>query len=596
MKINRKEKAKLLTNIDKKLRKIDFNKSKIKDMNLSQKFAISIIPVLLLMVIGGLIITVLFGHIKSNLKDIQKNVLLETDIYQLEILFNNMDNCINDYVTSKSSDSLTKFKEYGKDIEELLTKLNEIKYEENEKQEKITLSIEEIRHNKKEIEKVMEEKIIYGARRNLKAETVVGRSTAANLRDKTIDQLHQIRNIVEEDRNRSVGNTLESMTANEIVLVIIAIIGVFLAIAIMYTFIFSIKRRINHMVYISNQISEGNISVDLIQDENKDEITELGNAINKMVENLRTMIGHIARISSNVNLQSESLNNYAEQVNQGSEQINEIMQQLANGTQKQTDATVKITQLIEDLTNEIINSNKEGENIAYTTKKLLQLADKGHSTIMNSEAQMQHINSTVSNAVDKVNILSSSTKQISRLVKVIEHVADQTNLLALNATIEAARAGEAGRGFAVVAAEVKKLSDEVKNSITDIANIVKSIQKGAQEVVESLNDGYTQVANGMKQTEITKNTFMEINKKVNETAEGIIKISENIDTIQKNSEYIQSFVQDIAAFSEETGASVEETSAAVQEQTASIGMITESANKLADIVKELNDEVNKFRL
>lgn len=71
--------------------------------------------------------------------------------------------------------------------------------------------------------------------------------------------------------------------------------------------------------------------------------------------------------------------------------------------------------------------------------------------------------------------LSNTSKEIGRIVTIITSIAEQTNLLALNAAIEAARAGENGRGFAVVAGEVRKLSENTKESISEVVKLVSGI-------------------------------------------------------------------------------------------------------------------------
>ena len=73
--------------------------------------------------------------------------------------------------------------------------------------------------------------------------------------------------------------------------------------------------------------------------------------------------------------------------------------------------------------------------------------------------------------------LQNSLEQVSGVAKGIKKIAGQTNMLALNATIEAARAGEAGRGFAVVANEVKALSRQTAESVSQIEHTLAALSE-----------------------------------------------------------------------------------------------------------------------
>ena len=80
--------------------------------------------------------------------------------------------------------------------------------------------------------------------------------------------------------------------------------------------------------------------------------------------------------------------------------------------------------------------------------------------------------------------MHKSVQETDGVLKVTGEITFQTNLLGLNAAIEAALAGEHGRGFGVVADEIRKLASHSSDSITEIENILGTLNSTSKELGE----------------------------------------------------------------------------------------------------------------
>jgi predicted nucleic acid-binding Zn-ribbon protein len=125
---------------------------------------------------------------------------------------------------------------------------------------------------------------------------------------------------------------------------------------------------------------------------------------------------------------------------------------------------------------------------------------------------------------ERVKEVAGISGEINEVLDFIKSVADQTKMLGLNAAIEAARAGEHGRGFGVVAEEIRKLSDQSKETADRIRKLMKEINDRIQDVSEASNSSLKQSQEQAAATEEVTASVMEIGQlaeKLTETARSL---------------------------------------------------------------------------
>lgn len=377
-----------------------------------------------------------------------------------------------------------------------------------------------------------------------------------------------------------------------ITLVVTVLIGLFFG----NFFANHLSRPLNIIMERANEIANGNLQLDEIKLNTKDEISVLAVSINTMMNNLRNLIHQIIEVAQKIGDDSSQLVQSSEEVKLGSEQIAATMQELSTGTETEAQLAMELANSMGVFGAKMEAVNDSGIKLRRGFSETLQLTDEGQDVMETSVNQMKSINKIMQLTVEEVQNLEQESEKISELVSVIQDISEQTNLLALNAAIEAARAGDHGKGFAVVADEVRKLAEEVADSVTDITNIVNGIQKETSTVTNALEEGYKEVETGTQSIIETGDTFDGIANAVNEMVRNIEEATDNLADISKESEEMNKMIEDIAAISEQSAAGIEETTASAEESSNAMGEFTTFANDLAVLAKELNAAIQRFRI
>lgn len=144
-------------------------------------------------------------------------------------------------------------------------------------------------------------------------------------------------------------------------------------------------------------------------------------------------------------------------------------------------------------------------------------AHDGKVQIQKQTVSMGAINEAVETISGEIDKLAEISKEMELTMGIVTNIANQTNLLALNAAIEAARAGEAGKGFGVVAGEVRKLSEQTKDSAINVEGLLKNTNIRTTKLLETLKEIKSSVQAGEESMKGTEEQFSAIVESMTET-------------------------------------------------------------------------------
>lgn len=273
---------------------------------------------------------------------------------------------------------------------------------------------------------------------------------------------------------------------------------------------------------VAKAIADGDLTV---QVNPRSEQDSFGNAFQGMIGNLRSMIGNVKEAAGQVATSADEISASSMQITEGAktqststEETSATMVEMAAQIDSVAQSSGALASNVDQTSASIQEMGASIEQGARSAEELLTSVEETSATIEEMTASINSIEGKVQ-VVDQVsrsaaqlaadggeelsNVImgiGTSSKDIGKIVRIIEDIADQTNLLALNAAIEAAHAGEAGKGFAVVADEVKRLAERSVNSTREITGFIDRVQQDTEQAVELTRTVLNDIVQSVKKT------------------------------------------------------------------------------------------------
>ena len=306
--------------------------------------------------------------------------------------------------------------------------------------------------------------------------------------------------------------------SGQISVLVLAVLALGLGVLLTWRLTTGITRPLGKALRVAQTVAAGDLTSQ-IEVLTKDETGQLMQALKDMNTSLVAIVG---------------------QVRQGTDTIATASSQIAAGNQDLSSRTEQQASSLEETAASM-------EELTSTVKQNADNAHQANQLAVSASSVAVRGGAVVSQVVQTMDAINTSSKKIVDIIGVIDGIAFQTNILALNAAVEAARAGEQGRGFAVVAAEVRSLAQRsaaaAKEIKTLIGDSVDRVEEGSRQVAEAGQTMDEIVGSVKRVTDI----MAEIEAASREQTQGIEQINQAITQMDQVTQQNAALVEEAAA-------------------------------------------------
>ena len=381
----------------------------------------------------------------------------------------------------------------------------------------------------------------------------------------------QITNNISES-NMNISHMFQLMKDNNLTMMITTLIVIIVLGIIISTFSFyiikSVTKTLKDITRITEEIKDGNLSIEV-------PTLQVDDEINRMLKSFKDMV--------------QSLNGFIVQIKEGAQklaaasgQISTSVSEIAAGATETASAANETSTTVEEVRQTAKDSNQKAKDVTQSAQKVVEISQNGSQSVADTIEGMHHIEDQMGSLAESIMKLSEHGQDIGEIILTVEDVAEQSRLLAVNASIEAVKAGEYGKGFAVVAEEVRKLAEKSKHATTRVRSILDDIQNATSEAVMQTEQGNKAVEAGVKQSK--------------RAGESIQKLTENVTLASQSTTQIAVSSQEQLVGMDQIVSAMENIKNASSQNVNATKQVEEATAELYQFGKQLTELLQKYNL
>jgi methyl-accepting chemotaxis protein len=343
---------------------------------------------------------------------------------------------------------------------------------------------------------------------------------------------HSVRKDLELNRvNLEVQDTVRAVK-------VVMITGLLLALAITGVLVLGLIRSILgpleaiEALVVDIGQGEGDLSRRLAY-RGRDELGSICGGFDLFMQHLNEIIGKVAEVTADLYVQADGIAGAVA---------------LQSGSSAELSSSVaEIASTMEELSSSASQVAQHSHGVVERADATLEETRTGAGEVENLTARITDISEDLHTNLTAIVELGTKSKEINKIMAIINNIASQTRLIAFNAALEAASAGEAGKRFGVVALEIRRLADNVVESTAEIEGRIAEIMDTVNRLVMASEKTTGRIVEGQEYARHTVQVLNNVVEKVEESTDAARQISLSTQQQQIASNQVVLAIKDIVA-------------------------------------------------